>query len=126
MSEPDEDGWGWLIKSWRKQQKAMKSSAKTNTDRKLERERERRSEDDAVKSSTDKLSAVFDWLAEQVPAPPLLGSKSKAVDSVGDEVDGLQQKKKTVKEPKKNELETKLDLERFYIALSRKLYDEGL
>jgi len=33
-----------------------------------------------------------------------------------------QQEKKSAK----NELATKMDLERFYVAMSRKLYDEGL
>ncbi|KAI0312827.1 Alpha/Beta hydrolase protein [Amylostereum chailletii] len=48
--------------------------------------------DAVLKASTDKLSAVVDWLVDQ----------------------------------RKSDLEKDEDLERFYVALARKLYDEGL
>lgn len=138
-------------------------------------------DDEGVRSSTDKLSSVFDWLIDQIPAPQLLvGGKpsknggttttaktvqSKVVevekDSSGNEstttttrvlaermvvhtVAGSangngttgkggerpsEMKKRMDKEGlgrKKNELASKADLERFYVALSRKMYDEGL
>lgn len=75
-------------------------------------------EDAAVKSSTDKLSAVFDWLAEQVPVPAKLTAKDK--DSARAEV--VMKEKK----PEKGDLASKEDLERFYVSLARKLYDAGL
>ncbi|KIJ17859.1 hypothetical protein PAXINDRAFT_72201, partial [Paxillus involutus ATCC 200175] len=68
-------------------------------------------DDPVVKASTDKLSAVFDWMADQVPTA---ANASPSKDKV------------QTKKPVKSDLATKLDLERFYIALTRKLYDEGL
>ncbi|KZW01642.1 alpha/beta-hydrolase [Exidia glandulosa HHB12029] len=61
-----------------------------------------------VNRETDRLSNVFDWIAEHVP----LGSKDK---------DG----KEREKEKRKSDLARRADLERLYVALSRKLYDEG-
>ncbi|KAF8631076.1 hypothetical protein AX15_002677 [Amanita polypyramis BW_CC] len=90
-----------------------------------ERERERKlARDDAVvKSSTDKLSAVLDWLIEQVPSTPKLGLGlvGGADDAIG-RLEKAEEKLRT----KRSELETKEDLERFYVALCRKIYDEGL
>jgi len=78
---------------------------------------EKRSEH-AEEKDKDKLSTVMDWLSDKVPSPPKLPSNFKA----------LTDRDATKKEPPQmiNELETKEDLERFYIALTRKLYDEGL
>ena len=162
----------------------------------VKRARERLADDEAVRSRTDTLSAVFDWLIERVPAPKrILG-----VGSAGSEGGVNEAKAKnwqsegkaglTVKEPeevvtnseslekqvtnsewdekafavtytvshgvgssasttssssstgtpeikrrmdsekpklkKPNELGSKDDLERFYVALTRKMYDEGL
>ncbi|KAA1476853.1 alpha/beta-hydrolase [Dentipellis sp. KUC8613] len=100
-------------------------------EREMVREREReREREDVLRSSTDRLSAVFDWIVEQVPVEALalrLGSdkdKEKAKD--GDKVK-VEKKEKAAKEKeRKSDLETGEDLERFYVALSRKLYDEGL
>lgn len=132
-SDGDGDGWSWLIKAWRKDEKNQRDAAALNVaasttksgtsrDKKREKERLKEADDVAVKSSTDKLSAVFDWLSEQVPTTPLLGTKSKTAGSKIDH-DLKSSKDKTAR---RNELETKEDLERFYVALSRKLYDEGL
>ncbi|KAH8114762.1 alpha/beta-hydrolase [Phellopilus nigrolimitatus] len=79
-------------------------------------------EDAALKSSTDKLSAVFDWISEQVPlkksssAVPITASSKAAEEKRVDE--------EKAREPKDPRL--KFDLERFYVALARKLYDDGL
>ncbi|KAJ7628613.1 alpha beta-hydrolase [Roridomyces roridus] len=73
--------------------------------------------DAMLKISTDKMSSVFDWLVEQAPRT---STSSKA--AAASEGDAPQPKK----EAKKGELASKADLERFYIALCRKLYDEGL
>ncbi|KZP26319.1 alpha/beta-hydrolase [Athelia psychrophila] len=75
--------------------------------------------DAIAKSSTGKLSAVFDWLAEQVPAPVKMTAKDK--DSAHVEL-----VKKEEKKPEKGDLATQEDLERFYVSLARKLYDAGL
>jgi triacylglycerol lipase len=164
--------------------------------------REGLADDEVVRSSTDKLSAVFDWLIERVPAPKrILGAGSTGsegnVDGVGngrsEGKTGLTEKEpkpevvtnieisekqdqQATKNPgldekelgrlaasytvnygvasitppssststgtseikrrmdsekanlkkKPNELESKEDLERFYVALTRKMYDEGL
>lgn len=70
--------------------------------------------DDVVRASTDKVSAVFDWLVEQVPAQH--GGRSRE-DSGSDSA---------LPRTRRSDLSSKADLERFYIALCRKLYDEGL
>jgi triacylglycerol lipase len=136
----------------------------------VKRARERLADDDVVRSSTDTLSAVFDWLIERVPAPKrMLGvgsteSEGKA-SLIGKEAEGyfdsfekqekelgrlavsytvghgvssggssttpseikrrMDREKANLKQ-KPNELGSKDDLERFYVALSRKIYDEGL
>ena len=159
---------------------------------------ERLADDDVVRSSTDKLSAVFDWLIERVPAPKRIlgvgstGSEGDVYrnersegesglpepDAVAD-FESLEKQEKQVTDPrwdekelnrlaasytvshgvgssasstssssavttgsseikrrmdsekanlkkKPNELGSKDDLERFYVALTRKMYDEGL
>jgi len=128
------DGWDWgkFVGAWKRQEQKEKRGGEIReniragvvaTDdsqvspitqgRNLAREH-----DEAVKSSTDKLSTVFDWLVEQVPVPPKLTSKDKSNARV--------EAKQVKKKPVKSDLATKMDLERFYVALSRKLYDEGL
>ncbi|KAJ3515787.1 hypothetical protein NLJ89_g1542 [Agrocybe chaxingu] len=146
------------------------------------RERERQAADDLIKASTEKLSVVFDWLIDQVPAVPLIAapsSSSNAQLEKGAEAMSAEKAKEDLDEAramtdrelgavamahtvgpssgaasshptksptskdsppseirrrmdqedkgrKKNELATKEDLERFYVALSRKMYDAGL
>lgn len=100
--------------------------------------------DDVLKSSTEKLSAVFDWIVDQVPSAdsipeklpslPLLGINRKKTDE--EKREEIRQKEREKKESKreaaakkgarKSDLENEKDLERFYVALARKLYDEGL
>ncbi|KAG7088830.1 hypothetical protein E1B28_012785 [Marasmius oreades] len=133
--------WGWFLKAWRKeeaiqQEAASKAKASrspsSSEDRKREREVRRKEDEAVIKASTDKLSVVFDWLTERVPAPlPLLGGKRSS--GLKDETQAFQNKEyssqldaKEGRKGKRNELATKTDLERFYVALSRKLYDEGL
>ncbi|KAG6853811.1 hypothetical protein C0991_001057 [Blastosporella zonata] len=141
------DGWGlpdWarFVGAWKKEQKIQadavsKAAGETPTgelkrplDREEERKLERERDDAIVKSSTKKLSAVVDWLTEQVPSPALTGGKSKTTDAeMTEESPRLMMQKRMDQEGKtrmKNELASKKDLERFYVALSRKLYDEGL
>ncbi|KAK0487090.1 alpha beta-hydrolase [Armillaria novae-zelandiae] len=110
--------WAWLAKASRKEKADLveeaEKSPRTKTERQQVRDLERQRDDDVVKASTDKLSAVFDWIVEQVPTPSPLLKKDPGHGS-------------EVKEVKvRNDLSTKKDLERFYVALSRKMYDEGL
>jgi triacylglycerol lipase len=72
-------------------------------------------------------------LVEQVPGAPRLVSKGKSEDTsirTKEEVAQMRGDEKHAKEEgketrKKSELARKEDLERFYVALSRKMYDEG-
>ena len=93
--------------------------------------------DEVVKSSTDKLSAVFDWIVDSTPAKAALdplssssrgsaeeeGANRAAEKERGKEEHG---RAKHTKPAERNDLATKMDLERFYVALCKKLYDEGL
>jgi triacylglycerol lipase len=160
----------------------------------VKRVRERLSDDEAVRSRTDTLSAVFDWLIERVPAPKrILGVGSTGSEGGVNEAKARnwqsEGKASLTKEPeevvtnserpekqdtnpgrdekeisalavtytvshgvgssastasstssetkrrmdsekadlkKSNELGSKDDLERFYVALTRKMYNEGL
>jgi len=174
-STPGLKDLGWFLKAWRKEEKVQQEALarlpqnrNQNTDtninagssasgstgtrqtelRKRERELRREKDDAVVKASTDKLSAVFDWVTERVPAPPLLGlgtakegsvskrirlqTQAQATSEASSESDmnsnsiRVSGKEKEKDGRRKNELESQEDLERFYIALSRKLYDEGL
>ena len=125
--------WGKFVGAWKKQEQREKRGEQKREEIKTgvaapsrsrvslttqERNLKRGQDDAVVKSSTDKLSAVFDWLIEQVPSPPKLTSKDKSIAQV--------ERKQVKHQPVKSDLATKMDLERFYVALSRKLYDEGL
>jgi len=120
--------WGKFVGAWKKQEQREKreeqkrehikigaaAASLATQERNLERE-----QDDAIGGGLDdKLSAVFDWLIEQVPSPPKLTSKDKSIAQA--------EQKQIKRQPVKSDLATKMDLERFYVALSRKLYDEGL
>lgn len=135
--------WGRFVGAWKKEEKKAKDVGATLSDRKerhpefdvakgqaldetvQEREKAQGITDEVVKASTEKLSAIVDWIVEQVPSrnSTSLASNSQVGSSHVDEVaDGMPGKKMQMK----SELETKADLERFYVALCRKLYDEGL
>lgn len=101
------------------------------------------SSDEGLRWSTERLSAVFDWLVEQVPIASRNGlsfagdgnSKSSG-GGCGAGGGGAGGKKKVTRlekkegggdvDGKRGDLESKRDLERVYVALARKLYDEGL
>lgn len=106
-------------------------------------EEQRHDGEDMLKSSTEKLSAVFDWIIDQVPSTegipsklpslPLLGINSKSDEEKREEVKRKEKEKREGKREaaaktgrRKSDLETEKDLERFYVALARKLYEEGL
>ena len=101
------------------------------------------SSDEGLKWSTDRLSAVFDWLVEQVPITSRNGlsiagdgnSKSSGGCGAGGGADGRKREGATSLgkregcgdgDEKRWDLESKEDLERVYVALARKLYEEGL
>ncbi|ESK94257.1 lipase 2 [Moniliophthora roreri MCA 2997] len=128
--------WGWFLKAWQKEEKIHQeaaSKAQTKGDRMKAREQERENDDAVVKASTDKLSVVFDWLTDRVPSPPLPllgGSKptasEKETQAFWNREQSQELDRKEGRKGKRNDLATKNDLERFYVALARKLYDEGL
>ncbi|KAJ6588483.1 Alpha/Beta hydrolase protein [Mycena capillaripes] len=144
-ANPSGDGWGlmdWsrLVRAWKKEEKIQRDAASAAsghpqpTTAREEEQLKKNTDDALVKNSTEKIAAVFDWLVEQVP----LGSKGKVIDAKnrtegevaqmhGDVAEMEKHMKEEGKERrKKSELAKKEDLERFYIALSRKMYDEGL
>jgi len=102
------------------------------------------SSDEGLRRSTERLSAVFDWLVEQVPVPSRNGfsfagdGDSKSSGGGGGAGGGVGDKKgedatSWIKregygdvDGRRGDLESKWDLERLYVALARKLYDEGL
>src|SRR6185369_11230966 len=126
--------WARFIGTWMKPEQSIGLAGAggpgSGATRELQREQDRARDDAVVKSSTDKLSAVLDWLTDQVPASTsLLAGGSKTVEEVqaafATLTPGVEEQEHRENERKKRDLETKKDLERFYVSLSRKLYDEG-
>ena len=136
--------WGKFVRAWKREEKAAAKSAGAGISEQrhalatasagagmeeMEREERRRGNDresmnadEVVKSSTDKLSAVFDWIVDSVPSP-LVPRRS---EGKGRDMEKEKEREKSTKPAERNDLATKYDLERFYVALCRKLYDEGL
>ncbi|KAI0927735.1 hypothetical protein AcV5_008191 [Taiwanofungus camphoratus] len=133
----DRDGWNladWtkFVRAWRNEEKKAAKEAGAGISEQRHRENrpgaegdagEKAHADEVVKSSTDKLSAIFDWIVDSVPPSPLSSSSDKASSAEGE---SKTERERSGKEAERSELATKMDLERFYIALCRKLYDEGL
>jgi len=126
------DGWGWkewgkLIGAWKREERREELATGGGSD---SRNQEQRAADEvSSKSPTDKFSTAFDWLAEQVPGPAKSTSKENSVEAnMSGHIKTDGRRVEGVNGPSKegNELGTKLGLERFYIALTRKMYDEGL
>ena len=136
--------WGRFVGAWKKEEKKARDAGAALSDRQehdrqserakahaldesvKEKDKEQGFADDVVRASTEKLSAVFDWIVDQVPsrgsgsqlATAQHGSSSDAADATAHAVEK--------KDQAKSDLATRADLERFYVALCRKLYDEGL
>lgn len=72
---------------------------------------------EALRSSTERLSAVVDWLVEQMPVASSSGWQSSP---------SVAQSQSSPSPKRRGDLESIQDLERLYVALARKLYDEGL
>ncbi|EKM49783.1 uncharacterized protein PHACADRAFT_265467 [Phanerochaete carnosa HHB-10118-sp] len=135
--------WGRLVRAWKKEEKKARDAGAAVSEREESgrargtdegrakalnqsaKEKEQGFVDEVVKASTEKVSAIFDWIVEQVPSrnsghAPQPQSLSAALEAKEAE------EAKAQKASAKSDLATKADLERFYVALCRKLYDEGL
>ena len=157
------DGWGFgewtrFVGAWKKSKDVNADvNATATVDKKAKtpsetRELERLEDENALKSSTDKISMIFDWLVERVPAPTTMPMPS-TTSNLGVEESGkllhtsavisnaggrtplhtatpseMKQRmdREDKRREKKRELASRQDLERFYIALARKMYDAGL
>lgn len=133
--------WGRFVRAWKKEEKKAKDAGAARSEKEESertknidatraraldasaKEKEQGFVDEVVKSSTEKVSAVFDWIVDQVPSRGPAETPHPQTLSAALEAKQAQEAKAT---PIKNDLATKTDLERFYIALCRKLYDEGL
>lgn len=106
--------WGKFVRLWKTEEsKQMLSNQRHSAG--IERDglsvEDAEERENALKTSTDKVSAMLDWIVDQVP----LTSKGKGeISAAGKE------------ESRKQDIASKEGLERLYVALSRKLYDEGL
>lgn len=130
------EGWSWrdwgrFVGLWKREQARQEEKERSDAESmpqsaSLEAAKEAASRDgsggdDVLRSSTDQLSAVIDWAFQQGPG----SSKAKGSDSlVSREQERVDQRKAAEAEAKDPGL--KFDLEKFYIALTRKLYNEGL
>ena len=106
--------WGRFVRLWKTEEtKQMVSEQKLTAA--IEREglsvEDAKERDHALKTSTDKVSAMLDWIVDQVP----LSSKEKEDTSAAGK-----------EELRKRDISGKEGLERLYVALSKKLYDAGL
>jgi triacylglycerol lipase len=128
------DGWG--LADWGRFTRAfrrvdMGSGGQQVGGQKVEKTKmSRKVSEDGLKSSTDRLSAVFDWLTEQVPVASRNGFSLADVSGSGAGSGTRNNKGEKAMAPtapkSRGDLESKEDLERLYVALARKLYDEGL
>ena len=106
--------WGKFVKLWKTEEtKQMKSDQKLTA--MVGRENvpvdDAKERENALKAATDNVSAMLDWIVDQVP----LTSKGKG-DTSTDRKEAS----------RKRDIASKDGLERLYVALSKKLYDEGL
>ncbi|THH27656.1 hypothetical protein EUX98_g6536 [Antrodiella citrinella] len=133
--------WSRFVRAWKKEERVAKgagmavSDGQASSEETQQQMREEASKmvgkefaDEVVKASTDKLSAVFDWIVDQVPSrksssPASSTPRPQTSSSFG----GIPAARRSPeRDSEKSDLSSKDDLERFYIALCRKLYDEGL
>jgi len=107
--------WGRFVRLWRTEESKQMASSNQRCSAVVERDglsaEDAKERENALKTSTDKVSAMLDWIVDQVP----LTSREKGGTSPAGE-EGLQ----------KRDIASKEALERLYVALSKKLYDEGL
>jgi len=129
--ENQSQGLNWLTRNWLRKGSAPQdiSGEKVKTDQQHEA--------DVMKASTEKLSAVFDWIGDQVPDASLpiigvgnaLGAGQKKAELQKEAEEQSEMRRQMVSEGKARrhkDLQTRADMEKFFVALSRKLYDAGL
>ncbi|KAH9171639.1 alpha/beta-hydrolase [Lactarius sanguifluus] len=124
--ELDVDPWGFAV-DWGRALGLRRDNTTTTTTTTTTKEVTK--DEAALRSSTDRLSAVVDWLVEQVPvASRGAFSFAGASDGAGTSPQWhLPSSASAPPKPKpRGDLESAHDLERLYVALARKLYDEGL
>ncbi|KAI0049428.1 alpha/beta-hydrolase [Auriscalpium vulgare] len=115
--------WGRFVRALGRLERRAEARNKGTGDEAAKQTARDQADDDALKSSTDRLSAVVDWIVDQVPTDSLPSLPFAAGSKASSTRSDTARAKPSVK---KKEPEPKLDLERFYVALTRKLYDEGL
>ncbi|KAF9781728.1 alpha beta-hydrolase [Thelephora terrestris] len=109
--------WGRFVKLWRTEESNQRISNRGLSTEVVERggssveDAKERDRENALKTSTDNVSAMVDWIVDQVP----LSSKEKGKTGAAEK-----------EESRKRDIASKEGLERLYVALSKKLYDEGL
>ncbi|KAI9430972.1 alpha/beta-hydrolase [Lactarius indigo] len=127
--ELDVDPWGFAV-DWRRALGIRRDHKTPTTTTK-----EATKDEAALRSSTDRLSAVVDWLVEQVPVASRGGFSFAGAPATDSSPAGsspqwhLPSSASAAPKPKpkpRGDLESTGDLERLYVALARKLYDEGL
>lgn len=90
-------------------------------------------EDEIIRSSTEKVSAMIDWATEQVTTSLHLSGltpTSLVTSSSSSSLASVQKKDRecidVMKGKEAEDLRPKFDVERFYVSLCRKLYNDGL
>ncbi|RPD56101.1 alpha/beta-hydrolase [Lentinus tigrinus ALCF2SS1-6] len=141
--------WGKFVRAWKKEEKEAARSAgagiseqehalatagagmeemeRDERDPRRRRDRASMNADEVVRNSTDKVSAVFDWIVESAPSPlaPESSTQTEQQDRSRDSKKEMQ-REQVIKPAERSDLATKMDLERFYVSLCKKLYEEGL
>ena len=106
--------WGRFVRLWKTEESKQMVSNQIRS-AVIEREglsvEDAKERENALKTSTDKVSAMLDWIVDQVP----LTSNEREGTSPAEKEASL-----------KRDIASKEGLERLYVALSKKLYDEGL
>lgn len=116
--------WRRFVKAWKKEdekersQRQQKGRSLTSSAAREERDNRKKNkeEDAAFKSSIENLTAVFEWIVDSMPN----SSESKSSEKKDSERETATRKARESKDPR-----LKFDLEKFYVSLSRKLYDDG-
>ena len=104
--------WGKFVKLWKTEEtKQMVSDRRVPAAKEGPPVDDSKERENALKTSTDKVSAMLDWIVDQVP---LTLREKGETDTTGRGAS------------RKRDIASKEGLERLYVALSKKLYDEGL
>lgn len=125
-----------LTARWRGRTRAayFAGEKKGGSEGETENQRKDKEGDALLKSSTDKVSAMFDWVAEQTPSSLRGATSSESSDDARASKDTESGRSFASKESRRiavekakegDDQDLKFDLERFYVALTRKLYDDG-